>query len=208
MNGSVYIIKNKCNNKTYIGQTTQSVDERFKQHLKLLKSSKKQLIYKAIKKYGKENFYCEVLATNINSLDELNRLEEYYIRKYSTVAPNGYNLCYGGNQPRNSVVFSKEEESNMITMYKNGCSTRKIAEEFGISRLRISKILKNNNCEIRKRSCNLPDKSSKLTKEILIELFINQNMSAKKIAEIFNVSDCTVRRRILKLGLREYNTKE
>lgn len=208
MNGSIYVIKNKCNDKVYVGQTIQSVEERFKQHLKLLKTNEKQLIHKAIKKHGKENFYYEILSTNINSLEELNKLEEYFIKEYNCIKPNGYNLCYGGNQPRNSIIFSKEEEIKMVTMYKNGCSTRNIAEEFGISKLRVTKILKNNDCKIRSKTCNLQDRTSKLSKEILIELFINQNKTTKEIAEIFNVTDYTVRRRILKLGLREYNTKE
>lgn len=32
--GYIYIIKNKINEKVYIGQTLRSVEERFKQHMK------------------------------------------------------------------------------------------------------------------------------------------------------------------------------
>ena len=32
--GFVYIIRNTVNDKVYIGQTTQSIEERFKQHLR------------------------------------------------------------------------------------------------------------------------------------------------------------------------------
>lgn len=208
MDGSIYIIRNNCNNKVYVGQTTQRVEERFKQHLKLLKTNKKQLIHKAICKYGKSNFYYEVLSTNIKSLDELDRLEEYFIKKYNSVTPNGYNLCGGGKQPRNSRSFSKEEEDYIVTMYKEGKSTRKIAEEFKICRKRVSRILKNNGCAIRNKSCNLPDRTSILTREILVDLFICQNKSVKEIAEIFNLAPSTVRKRISTYNLREYNTKE
>lgn len=207
LNGSIYVIKNKCNNKVYIGQTTQRVEERFKQHLKLLKTNSKQLIHKAIKKYGKENFYYEVLVTNISSLEELNKLEEDFIKKYNSLTPNGYNLCLGGNQPRNSKAFSLEEEKCMVDKYKNGYSTRKIAEEYGISRLRVSNILRKNNCELRSKNWNLEDRTSKITKEILIQLFIEQKKSTKEIASILNVSDRTIRRRISIFRLREYNTE-
>ena len=207
INGTIYVIKNKCNNNVYVGQTIQSVEERFKQHLKLLKSNSKQLIHKAIKKYGKENFYYEVLVTNVNSLEELNSLEEYFIRKFNSLTPNGYNLCYGGNQPRNSKTFSLEEEITMVDKYKMGYSTRKIAEEFGISKLRVSNILKKNKCELRAKNYKLPDRTSKITKELLIELFLKEKKSIKDIAIILNVSDTTIRRRISKFGLREYNVE-
>lgn len=90
MNGEIYIIKNKINNKVYIGQTTQGSRVRFKQHLKLLKSNQTQLIHKAIKRYGKENFYCEVLYENIDNYEQLNKLEEECILIYNSLTPNGY----------------------------------------------------------------------------------------------------------------------
>lgn len=96
MNGEIYILKNKINNKVYIGQTTQGSKVRFKQHLKLLKSNQTQLIHKAIKKYGKENFYYEVLYENIDNYEQLNKLEEECILKYNSLTPNGYNMCPGG----------------------------------------------------------------------------------------------------------------
>lgn len=86
MNGKIYIICNKVNNKKYIGQTIQEINKRFNQHLQLRQSNKKQLIFKAIKKYGKENFYIKVLKDNINTYRDLNFYEEYYIIEY--------NLCY------------------------------------------------------------------------------------------------------------------
>ena len=70
MNGSIYLIKNSINNKVYIGQTTQSVEKRFKQHLKLLKTNEKQVISKAIKGIGKENFSYATLKTGIETYEE------------------------------------------------------------------------------------------------------------------------------------------
>lgn len=57
----IYIIKNYINDKVYIGLTTRTVEIRFKEHLKLLKSNQSQLIHRAINKYGKNNFYVETL---------------------------------------------------------------------------------------------------------------------------------------------------
>lgn len=46
-------------------------------------------------KYGTENFYVELLekVDNENSLDER---EKYYIKKYNSLTPNGYNIVNGG----------------------------------------------------------------------------------------------------------------
>ena len=65
MNGSIYLIKNDVNDKVYIGQTIQQVETRFKQHLRLNKSNKRQAIFKAIESIGKEHFSYVVLESNI-----------------------------------------------------------------------------------------------------------------------------------------------
>ena len=50
----IYIIKNKINNKIYVGQS-KNAKIRFKQHCKLSNMNNSE-IGKAISKYGKENF--------------------------------------------------------------------------------------------------------------------------------------------------------
>lgn len=133
MNCEIYIIKNDINDKVYIGQTTQGSEERFKQHLKLLKSSEKQLIHKAIKKYGKEHFYFEVLETDL-AINELDKREEYWIRYYDSVNC-GYNLCYGGNQsrkPMNQILIDNKDE--IIEKYNNSnISIRTLSKKYGVS---------------------------------------------------------------------------
>jgi group I intron endonuclease len=54
------------------------------------------LLAKAIRKYKVEGFELSILART-NSLDELNRLEEYFIIVTNSESPNGYNLLPGGN---------------------------------------------------------------------------------------------------------------
>lgn len=90
----IYRITNKLNGKSYIGQTRKTVEERFNQHIRDAANGHGFYIQNAIRKYGPENFSVETLATAEN-IDELNRLEEYYIRKFNTVEL-GYNLSYGG----------------------------------------------------------------------------------------------------------------
>jgi group I intron endonuclease len=88
----VYLITNKVNGKRYIGQTSQSLDERWRCHKKM--SSGCLLIKQAIKKYGAENFTTKVIV--IADKKNANYYERKLIEIWKTKAPNGYNLTDGG----------------------------------------------------------------------------------------------------------------
>lgn len=206
MDGEIYIIKNKINDKVYIGQTTQGSEVRFKQHLKLLKSNQNQLIHKAIKKYGKENFYYEVLYKNIDDYKQLNKLEEECILKYNSLMPNGYNMCPGGQKyrrtPALTPIFDDDKINEIINLYNKGYSTRKIGDLFNVCHKTISKLLKDNNVKLRDKSCNLPNGSSKIKEDELRKLFLEDNLSIIEISKILNVSTRTISR-----ALKRYNIK-
>lgn len=87
----IYYITNLINGKQYVGQTTQTLKVRFAEHCR----KDKGYIGHAIQKYGKENFSIELLDTAQN-INELNEKEIYWIARLNTIAPQGYNLCYGG----------------------------------------------------------------------------------------------------------------
>lgn len=92
----VYSATNKVNNKSYIGQTGYTLEFRRKVHLDNSKSGRDNLyFYNAIRKYGEDNFVWQVLC-KCSTKQELVKMEMYYIRYYSTVIPNGYNLTFGG----------------------------------------------------------------------------------------------------------------
>lgn len=96
----IYIIKNKFNNKVYIGQTVnpQHRWEQYKSVVKKMPDS--QLITKAMSKYGFDNFWMEILESNIENYDER---EIYWIKKYNSIAPNGYNIAKGGKGTGNGL---------------------------------------------------------------------------------------------------------
>lgn len=90
----IYKITNLINGKIYVGQTTKTVEERFKKH-----ATADSLIGRAIRKYGKENFKPEVIA-ECESVEEANELEKYWIKTLNCKAPEGYNLTDGGEGRR------------------------------------------------------------------------------------------------------------
>ena len=110
--GYVYKIINTENTKLYIGQTTVSLDKRWKDHLSASKQkdTKGVILYDAMKKYGVEKFSIvlleEIEANNILELKQkLNERECYYIYSLNTLRPNGYNSTKGGYN--NSVTIHK-----------------------------------------------------------------------------------------------------
>lgn len=90
MNGYIYKITNTVNGKTYIGQTVQKPEVRFKAHVNELNAGKKKnsKFQNAWKKYGKDSFVFEVLMTCDTS--ELDIQERLFIKKYDSFR-HGYN---------------------------------------------------------------------------------------------------------------------
>ena len=95
----IYKATNTVNNKCYIGQTRGTLDGRIKSHLKTSRNTYKKsktVFSKAILKYGIDIFNWEVIC-EVETLEELNEKEIYYISFYNTVSPYGYNLTLGGS---------------------------------------------------------------------------------------------------------------
>lgn len=97
----IYKITNLVNNKCYIGQTIRSVEKRWSEHKYSVKSNyynfDHSILHKALKKYGIDNFSVEILE-KVNTLEELDEKERFYITKFDSLSPNGYNTETGGNK--------------------------------------------------------------------------------------------------------------
>jgi group I intron endonuclease len=94
--GIIYRAVNKINGKIYIGQTINTLKQRVYQHkseAKLRNSNIKFL--NAILKYGIDGFVWEIIEY-ANTIEQLDKLEKYYINKYNTVE-DGYNSKSGGH---------------------------------------------------------------------------------------------------------------
>lgn len=86
----IYKITNIQNNKIYIGQTTGTIQARFRRHINdALNNILDTHLARAIRKYGKENFVVEQIDT-ASTLQELTQKESYWVRYYNTLEL-GYN---------------------------------------------------------------------------------------------------------------------
>lgn len=90
----IYKITNKINNKVYVGQSI-NIYERFNQHKRNAFNEFTHTydypLYRAIRKYGLENFEFEVIEET--TIDLLTEEEQYWIAYYDSLNPQkGYNL--------------------------------------------------------------------------------------------------------------------
>lgn len=90
----IYRITNKTNGMIYIGQTIQPLYKRWQDHCRGDKQPEGYL-HRSIQKYGKESFLIEEIDS-AKTLEGLNALEEFYIKKFNSISPHGYNLLPGG----------------------------------------------------------------------------------------------------------------
>lgn len=111
----IYKITNIINNKIYIGQTTQSLNERWKRHnWECTIKRNAMAITSAISKYGRDKFTIEEID-KANTLEELNEKEIFYISKYNSISPNGYNISPGGG----NLIMSKETRLKISKSHKD-----------------------------------------------------------------------------------------
>ena len=104
------MIRNKINNKIYIGQSSD-IYNRWVKHKNFLNNNKhhNRHLQAAWNKYGEDSF--EFSIVELCTYDKLDTLEEYWIKHYSSYK-NGYNLDFGGNGIR-GYKHTKEELEKM-----------------------------------------------------------------------------------------------
>jgi group I intron endonuclease len=141
--GFIYKITNTINNKAYIGITTKTPEERWRVHLQAIKSGKGcPLLRSAINKHGADKFKIETLIICFD--DALFKLEKDYIKKYNTLAPNGYNAHEGGECGGNFTGKKHSVETKAkIGKISHRIQTEMTEEEKALQSRRISEGLKN-----------------------------------------------------------------
>ena len=202
MNGFIYIIRNTVNSKVYVGQTRTSLDQRWKEHIRHAQYGD-QVINRAMKKYGVNNFYIEVLENC--DVENLDQRETYYIEMFnSTNKSNGYNVSVGGKTPK----FKRKEIDIeiLVDLYVNkGYTLQKLSELYNVTRYIITTNLKNAGITLRDRHISAT-KVNKIDASSIIKAIENTN-SLREAAKYINVKYSTFRKACI-INNIEYNSSK
>ena len=172
----IYKITNLINNTSYIGHS-KNILQRWNQHR--YDSKNKQLpLYREIRKYGIKNFSFEILEEC--KIEELSNLEDYYINKYNSYIPNGYN--YNKAETHFTNILIPERYLYIKNLLKNtNIPMIQIGKEVGLGLEQIRKI--NRGICWRQDNENYPlRKTYKNYNSDLIIPLLQQGLTIKEIA--------------------------
>jgi group I intron endonuclease len=97
--GYIYLVTNKINGMKYIGQTiSKDIEKRWNQHKIVQGRAIGRFLKSAYIKYGIDKFKFQIICICFD--EDCNKYEEEYIKKFNTMAPNGYNLREGGKNSK------------------------------------------------------------------------------------------------------------
>ncbi|QJD55213.1 putative endonuclease [Pseudomonas phage MR14] len=103
----LYRIECLANGKSYIGATTGTIVARYAQHLRSARKGVDNLLYRALRKYGTDQFQLHHLA-EVESDHEVFELEVQAIALLGTFGPGGYNMTPGGEGVVDLTEASKQ----------------------------------------------------------------------------------------------------
>ena len=135
----IYKIINKINGHSYIGQSVD-IERRIKHHFNNAFNNSSsnteydKTLYRAIRKYGKENF--DVIILEECSQSSLNEREKYWIEYFDTFK-NGYNETVGGDgivghsdERHPKTKLTNKDVWNIRECYKNHQEQKIIYQEY------------------------------------------------------------------------------
>lgn len=146
--GIIYIIKNKVNNKIYVGQTSskkgfkgrypcggEGIERVFKCHKRNRDNNRtyNEHLLRSIEKYGIDAFEVDEELDVAYSKEELDKLEDMYIKVYDCI-DNGYNQKEGGSNGKHSDK-TKEKMSQSKMGHSVSKETRIKLKEINLGKI-------------------------------------------------------------------------
>lgn len=129
----IYKHTNKINGKCYIGQTKQTASIRWANGLGY--KSRSCIFWNAIKKYGWNNFEHQILEDNINTQEDANDREIFWIKHFNSYVnfenSNGYNMTLGGNNGEHLGYSVYQIDKKTLKIIKEFPSTAEASRQFG-----------------------------------------------------------------------------
>lgn len=121
MSCGIYKITNQINQKVYIGKSIR-IERRWSQHKSEINNLQKQNhLYRAMRKYGIDNFLFEIIELCPNNNKILSEREKYWIQYYNSYQ-TGYNETRGGDG------LFKYNPQEIYKLWDNGYSVLEITQ--------------------------------------------------------------------------------
>ena len=123
----IYKITNKINQKSYIGYNSADRDTRWRDHKReyIKESQSSKLLYRAMNKYGIDNFSYERIEDDITDIDTLKCREIYWIESCKSFGELGYNMTMGGDGGCGNRTFLESATSEELALYSKKISDSK-----------------------------------------------------------------------------------
>lgn len=96
MIAKIYVITNDVNDKAYVGACAMPLEHRWAGHKSWARKGRGHSIHAAMREHGIDKFHITRIFSGVVSREAMKKLEEYYIKSFGTLIPNGYNETIGG----------------------------------------------------------------------------------------------------------------
>ena len=206
----IYVITNLINNKQYVGLSKDChkrwADHYNKSYTSNRKDDLEKALYKAMKKYGRDNFSFQIIEEC--SEDKLAEREIYWIEQLNSYE-KGYNETRGGDisgpnnihlgEEHGMAKLTEEEVIQCRNWYREGKRSKEIWEKYfqnkiqysGFQRMWHGKTWKHIMPEVFE---NNPHPRKKVTPEIIQQIKDMYNIQNMSCAEIYHYFDETISR--------------
>lgn len=200
---AIYKITNKLNNKCYIGQSNDPM-YRWKQHKwRALQGEDKgrSAIHDALREVGIENFDFSIIGW----FEDYNEKEKFYIKYFNSLAPNGYNILEGGQEPphkygeeHHNSTYNQELVDKIIDdLLSHKYTQKEIQDKYKVNQQLITSI--NRGATHRRKGIEYPIiKTSKYhcseeDFEKIVYLLKNSECTCAEIGQYFGFSTSTIK---------------
>ena len=185
----IYKITNMVNKKVYIGKTSSTIEERFREHIRTSKNKNAQgrPIYLAFRKYGIENFSIEEIEC-VETDEIASERESYWIRQYHSYVgfkdARGYNATLGGD----GKAYLDLNEDEILMEYNKCNSAYIIANKHHVSTNTVYRILKKYDIERKNEKEIVMIRNNKIIKkfksQVEANLYFNKDPESRCIGNV------------------------
>ena len=152
---------------------------------------------KGIRKYGKENYRCEIIET-VNSYEESLQKEKYWIKYYNTFEDiSKYNYTPGGELSFSTVKFDDIIIDEVKSLLEQQISFKEINDRTGVSISHISEINTGKRRKdytrhypINEMTCGR--KLNDMQIQEIISLLKSSTKTVQEVSLLYNVSESTI----------------